>query len=319
MPMRKLALAVEMVAILAAFASFFAGEARYVALGTGVALFVLAAALGALGHRREMPAFWLWFASLAVYAFLYIPLAIVVIFSFNDSKLNAEWVGFTTAWYGELFTDASMLQAAANSLLIAIVSAAIATTLGTMAGIAMHRYRPKLLPVLVFTPVSMPEILLGVSLLVFFLNSAKPLLAALGIDFDLGVMTVVIAHVTFSIGFVAIIVRARLAGMDESIFEAARDLGATPWQTFRLVTLPLVLPGIIAGALMAFTLSIDDFVITFFTSGVGTKTLPLEIYTMIKVAVTPEVNAVSTLLMVLTLAMIVAAGRVAPDALRAQS
>jgi spermidine/putrescine transport system permease protein len=317
--MRKLALGVEVVAILAVFASFFAGDARWLAMGAGVALLAIAAGLGAAGSRREMPSFWLWFASLAVYAFLYIPLAIVVIFSFNDSKLNAEWVGFTTEWYGKLFENESMLQAAGNSLLIAVVSAAIATILGTMAGIAIHRYRSKLLPVLVFTPVAMPEILLGVSLLVFFLNSAKPLLARVGLDFDLGVTTVIIAHITFSIGFVAIIVRARLAGMDESIFEAARDLGATPWQTFRLVTLPLVLPGVIAGALMAFTLSIDDFVITFFTSGVGTKTLPLEIYTMIKVAVTPEVNAVSTLLMVLTLAMIVAAGRVAPDALRAQS
>jgi|APFre7841882724_1041349.scaffolds.fasta_scaffold14841_2 spermidine/putrescine transport system permease protein len=317
--MRKLALGVEVVAILAVFASFFAGDARWFAMGAGVALFAIAAGLGAMGSRREMPSFWPWFASLAVYAFLYIPLAIVVIFSFNDSKLNAEWVGFTTEWYGKLFENESMLQAAGNSLLIAVVSAAIATILGTMAGIAIHRYRSKLLPVLVFTPVAMPEILLGVSLLVFFLNSAKPLLARVGLDFDLGVATVIIAHITFSIGFVAIIVRARLAGMDESIFEAARDLGATPWQTFRLVTLPLVLPGVIAGALMAFTLSIDDFVITFFTSGVGTKTLPLEIYTMIKVAVTPEVNAVSTLLMVLTLAMIVVAGRVAPDALRAKS
>jgi spermidine/putrescine transport system permease protein len=187
-----------------------------------------------------------------------------------------------------------------------------------MAGIAMHRWRPPLLPFLVFTPVAMPEILLGVSLLVFFLNSARPLLAMAGIEFELGLITVVIAHITFSIGFVAIIVRARLAGMDESIFEAARDLGATPWQTFRLVTFPLILPGVIAGALMAFTLSIDDFVITFFTSGVGTKTLPLEIYTMIKVAVSPEVNAVSTLLMLLTLAMIVTAGRLAPDALKGQ-
>jgi len=171
----------------------------------------------------------------------------------------------------------------------------------------------------VITPVAMPEILLGVSLLVFFLNSAQPLLGALGIAFDLGLATVVIAHITFCIGFVAIIVRARLAGMDESIFEAARDLGATPWQTFRLVTLPLILPGVVAGALMSFTLSIDDFVITFFTSGVGTKTLPLEIYTMIKVAVTPEVNAVSTLLMLLTLGMILVAGRVAPEALRGRS
>jgi spermidine/putrescine transport system permease protein len=307
---------VQVVGLLAIFGSFFAGEARYAAFGIGVAVVLAAAALGAFGARRTMPGFWLWFVSLAVYAFLYIPLAIVVIFSFNDSRLNAEWVGFTAAWYHRLLHNEAMLQAAANSLMIAVVASGIATVLGTMAGIAMHRWQPRLLPFLVFTPVAMPEILLGVSLLVFFLNSARPVLAMVGIDFDLGLVTVVIAHITFSIGFVAIIVRARLAGMDESIFEAARDLGATPWQTFRLVTFPLILPGVVAGALMAFTLSIDDFVITFFTAGVGTKTLPLEIYTMIKVAVTPEVNAVSTLLMLLTLAMIVMAGRIAPDALK---
>jgi len=316
---RKLALGVEAAGLLAIFWSFLAGDARYAAFGVGAALLAAAAAIGWRGERRSLPRFWLWFASLAAYAFLYIPLAIVVIFSFNDSKLNAEWVGFTLDWYHRLAANESMLQAAANSLAIALLASSIATVLGTMAGIAMHRFRPRLLPFLVFTPVAMPEILLGVSLLIFFLNSAKPLLAPVGIEFDLGLLTVILAHITFSIGFVAIIVRARLAGMDDSIFEAARDLGATPWQSFRLVTFPLVLPGIIAGALMAFTLSIDDFVITFFTVGVGTKTLPLEIYTMIKVAVTPEVNAISTLLMLLTLAMIVIAGRVAPDALRAKA
>lgn len=317
--MRKLALAVELAGILAVAVSFFAGGARYGWFGAGVVAIATAAAFGWFAPRRSMPTFWLWFSSLAVYAFLYIPLAIVVVFSFNDSKLNAEWVGFTASWYERLFANESMLAAAGNSLLIAIVASGIATVLGTMAGIAIHRFRSRLLPFLVFTPVAMPEILLGVSLLIFFLNALQPALASAGIEFDLGLLTVVVAHVTFCIGFVAIIVRARLAGMDESIFEAARDLGATPWRTFRLITLPLIMPGVIAGALMSFTLSIDDFVITFFTSGVGTKTLPLEIYTMIKVAVTPEVNAVSTLLMLLTLAMIVVAGRIAPDALRAKS
>jgi spermidine/putrescine transport system permease protein len=239
-----------------------------------------------------------------------VPLAIVILFSFNDSKLNAEWVGFTFAWYQTLFADEGMLGAARNSLFIAITASIFATILGTMAGIAMHRYKPKLLPFMVLTPVAMPEILLGVSLLVFFISVFG--------EQSLSLATVIVAHITFCIGFVAIIVRARLAGMDESIFEAARDLGATPWQTFRLVTLPLIMPGVIAGALMSFTLSIDDFVITFFTTGVGVSTLPLQIYTMIKVAVTPEVNAVSTLLMALTLTMIVAASRLAPDALRGQ-
>lgn len=250
---------------------------------------------------------WLWMISLAVYGFLYLPLAVVVVFSFNDSELNAEWVGFTTQWYSKLLSDEDMLQAAANSLFIAVVSALVATILGTMAGLAMHRYRIRVLPFLTLTPVAMPEILLGVSLLLFFRQV---------LDLTLGMTSIVIAHITFCIGFVSIIVRSRLSGMDESIFEAARDLGASPWQTFRLVTLPLIMPGVVAGALMAFTLSIDDFVITFFTAGVGVKTLPLQIYTMIKTAVTPEVNAVSTLLMLLTLSMIIIASRVAPDALK---
>ncbi len=250
---------------------------------------------------------WLWAASLLAYAFLYIPLAVVVLFSFNDSDLNAEWVGFTTKWYGVLLNDRDMLQAAANSVLIAIVASSAATLLGTMAGIAMHRYRLRFLPFLAITPVAMPEILLGVSLLLFFRQV---------LDLTLGFVSIITAHITFSIGFVAIIIRARLAGMDESIFEAARDLGATQWETFRRITLPLILPAVVAGFLMSFTLSIDDFVITFFTAGVGVATLPLQIYSMIKVAVTPEVNAVSTLLMSLTLTMIVLASRFAPDALK---
>jgi spermidine/putrescine transport system permease protein len=317
--MARAALALEVLGIAVLFASFLASGGKTILAGASLALIAAAGLLGVLRGRRAMRNFWLWYASLLVYAFLYMPLAIVVIFSFNDSKLNAEWVGFTTDWYAKLFADEAMLHAALNSVLIACTAASIATVLGTMAGIAMHRFRPRLLPFLVFTPVAMPEILLGVSLLIFFLNAATPALAALGIDFTLGLVTVVIAHVTFCIGFVAIIVRARLAGMDESVFEAARDLGATPWQTFRLVTLPLILPGVVAGALMAFTLSIDDFVITFFASGVGTRTLPLQIYTMIKVAVTPEVNAISALLMALTLGMIALASRLAPDLMRAKA
>jgi spermidine/putrescine transport system permease protein len=251
--------------------------------------------------------FWLWVVSLAVYAFLYVPLAVVVLFSFNDSELNAEWVSFTTRWYVMLVHDQDMLGAAGNSLLIAMISSTIATVLGTMAGIAMHRYRLRFLTFLAVTPVTMPEILLGVSLLLFFRQV---------LDLTLGFVSIVAAHITFSIGFVAIVVRVGLVGLDESIFEAARDLGASPWKTFRFVTFPLILPAVIAGFLMSFALSIDDFVITFFTAGVGVTTLPLQIYSMIKVAVTPEVNAVSTLLMALTLSMIVLASRFAPDVLK---
>jgi len=254
--------------------------------------------------------FWLWAASLAVYAFLYVPLAVVVLFSFNDSELNAQWVGFTTRWYGKLAGDMDMIHAAANSLFIAIVASAMATVLGTLSGIAMHRYRLRLLPILAVTPVAMPELLLGVALLLFFRQV---------LDLTLGLLSILIAHVTFSIGFVAVIVRARLAGMDESLFEAARDLGASPWSTFRRITLPLILPAVAAGFLMAFALSIDDFVITFFVAGVGVKTLPLQIYSMIKVAVSPEVNAVSTLLMLLTVTVVAIASQLSPAMLKARS
>lgn len=257
---------------------------------------------------RRGPA--LWTAAILTYLFLYLPLAIVVTYSFNDSRLNAEWVGFTWHWYKVLLHDEAMLRAAANSLLIAFVASTAATILGTMAGIAMQRYKLKLLPIMVLTPVAMPEILLGVSLLLFFIQV---------LNLTLGLLSVIIAHITFCIGFVAVIVRARLAGMDESIFEAARDLGATPWQAFRRVTFPLILPAVIAGFLMSFTLSLDDFVITFFTVGVGVSTLPLQIYSMIKIAVTPEVNAISTLLMLLTLTLLLLASRIAPDILKGRT
>lgn len=248
----------------------------------------------------------LWSIAIATYAFLYLPLIIVVIYSFNDSRLNAEWVGFTLNWYQVLFADEPMLTAARNTLIIGAITSVCATVLGTLAGLAMHRYKLRLLPVLVLTPIAIPEILMGLSLLVFFVT----------LNFTLGFVSITLAHIAFCVGFVAIVVRARLAGMDNALIEAARDLGATPLQAFRLVTLPLIMPGIVAGALMAFTLSIDDFVITYFTAGAGASTLPLQIYSMLKIAVTPEVNAISTLLMLLTLALIFIASKLAPGALR---
>jgi spermidine/putrescine transport system permease protein len=253
--------------------------------------------------RRSL---WLWAAAVLAYVFLYAPLVIVVVYSFNDSRLNAQWVGFTLEWYRKLFADEEMLTAARNSLVIGLVASAVSTALGTMAGYAMYRYKLRLLPILVVAPIAIPEILMGVSLLIFFV----------GINLTLGLISITLAHIAFCIGFVAIVVRSRLAGMDESLVEAARDLGATPWGAFRLITLPLIMPGVIAGALMAFTLSIDDFVVTYFTAGADAWTLPLKIYTMVKISVTPEVNAVSTLLMLLTLALIVVASRLAPGALR---
>ena len=252
------------------------------------------------------PPLWMKLISAAVYAFLYLPLIIVVVYSFNNSKLNAEWVGFTTSWYKQLFADGPMLDAARNSLLIGVVASAFATVFGTMSGLVLHRYRAPVLQILTLAPIAIPEILTGVSLLLFF-NI---------LSFTLGYVSITLSHIAFCIGFVAVVVRSRLAGMDETLEEAARDLGASPWQAFRLVTLPLILPGVIAGALMAFTLSIDDFVITFFTAGVDSDTLPLRIYSMVKIAVTPEVNAISSLLMLLTLVVITVTAKLAPGAFR---
>jgi spermidine/putrescine transport system permease protein len=163
-------------------------------------------------------------AALVGYAFLYAPLVIVVVYSFNDSRLNAEWVGFTLDWYRKLFRNEEMLTAAGNSLIIGVVASLVSTVLGTMAGVAMHRYPMRVLQVLVLTPIAIPEILMGVSLLIFFVM----------MDFPLGLASVMLAHIAFCIGFVAIVVRSRLAGMDAALTEAARDCGATPWQAFRM-------------------------------------------------------------------------------------
>ena len=251
---------------------------------------------------------WVWATAILVYAFLYLPLAIVVVFSFNNSALNAEWVGFTFDWYRQLFHDDIMIEAAGHTLAIGFITCAVSTVLGTLAGYAMYKYRLRLLPILVLTPIAIPEILMGVSLLIFFVM----------LNMTLGLVSITLSHIAFCIGFVAIVVRSRLQGMDESLVEAARDLGASPMVAFRRVTMPLIMPGIIAGALMAFTLSIDDFVISFFTAGVGSNTLPLEIYSRVKVPVklNPEVNAVSSLLMLLTLSLILIVSKVAPSALR---
>jgi spermidine/putrescine transport system permease protein len=248
----------------------------------------------------------LWAAALAVYAFLYLPLLIVIVFSFNDSRLNARWSGFTLDWYRKLFANEQLLAAAWNSFVIALAVTLISVILGTLAGIALSRYKARFLSFLVVTPMAVPDILTGVSLLVFFVM----------IHLTLGMQSVILAHVSFCISFVAIVVRSALAGLDPHLVEAARDLGASPWVAFRRVVLPAVAPGIVAGALLAFTMSIDDFVITFFTAGAGTTTLPLQVYSMIKVSITPEINAVSTLLMLLTLSLVILASRLAPEAMR---
>lgn len=240
---------------------------------------------------------------ITAYLFLYIPLLVLILYSFNDSRINVGWVGFTLKWYRVLFADKILIDAAINSLLIAIVVSVVSVILGSLAGIVLHRYKLPLLSALILVPVATPELLIGVSLLLFFLM----------LNFTLGFTSIILAHIAFCVSFVAIAVKSRMHGMDNSIIDAARDLGASSSKTFFLILIPMILPGIIAGGLMAFTLSIDDFVITFFTAGVNSTTLPLAIYSMIKMGVTPEVNAVSTMIILVTLSLVVIANKLSPQ------
>nr|WP_235822243.1 ABC transporter permease [Gottfriedia luciferensis] len=222
---------------------------------------------------------------------LYLPILILVLFSFNKSRINAEWTGFTFDWYLNLFNNPQVIDAFMNSLFIAIVTTILSTILGTMCALALHRHKYKFsnfISGLVYLPIVVPDILMGLSLLILFTN----------FHIELGSMTIIIAHVTFCISYVIILLSARLSGISSDLEDAASDLGATPWQTFRFVTLPALMPGIIASALLCFTLSIDDFVISFFVSGPSSTTLPIYIYGMVKKGVTPEINAISTILIV---------------------
>jgi spermidine/putrescine transport system permease protein len=231
------------------------------------------------------------------FVFLYTPILILVIFSFNSSRFVSTWEGFSFRWYRELFTNAAMGAALRNSLIVAGASTAISTVFGTMVSLAMERYRfpgKMAFDALLYLPIIIPDIAMAVMLLLFFVMT----------KFGLSLFTIIISHVAFNISFVAVVVRARLVGFDRSLEEAAQDLGANELRTFWHVTLPLLMPGILGGALLAFTLSLDDFVITFFTSGVGSTTLPLRIYSMVKLGVTPEINAVSTLLLVASMSLV---------------
>jgi spermidine/putrescine transport system permease protein len=237
------------------------------------------------------------------YLFLYIPLIVLILYSFNDSRIIIGWVGFTLKWYKILFADKILINAALNSLIIAIIVSIASVILGSLAGIVLHRYKLPLLSTLILVPVATPELLIGVSLLLFFLM----------LNCTLGFTSIILAHIAFCVSFVAIAVKSRMYGMDNSIIDAARDLGASSYKAFFLILIPMILPGIIAGGLMAFTLSIDDFVITFFTAGVNSTTLPLAIYAMIKMGVTPEVNAVSTMIILVTLSLVVIANKISPQ------
>ena len=244
------------------------------------------------------------------YLFLYLPILILVFFSFNDSRSTAQWAGFSMRWYGELANDSQTILALWNSLFVALVSTAISTVIGTLAAMAMERYsfRGKLMmDAVLYLPVVIPDIAMAIMLLLFFNVSGigfEPWrVSFFGVELAVP-YSVIIGHVAFNISFVAIVVRARLAQMDRTLEEAANDLYANTWKTFWRITFPMMLPGIVGGALLAFTLSLDDFIITFFTSGAGFNTLPVRVFGMIKKGVTPKINAVSTLMLVFSLLLI---------------
>ena len=237
---------------------------------------------------EKKPSLGLRLYALLAFTYIYLPILLLIVFSFNTQKLNIRWEGFTLHWYRELFRDQDVLQATRNTLIIASISTIVATIIGTLAALALQRYRfpgYTFAESILYIPVIVPEVVMGISLLVLFSL----------IDFRLGLATITLSHIAFNIPFVTLVVRARLHGFDKSIEEAAMDLGANRVITFWRVTLPTIMPGVLAGALLAFTLSLDDYVITYFTAGPGSTTLPLRVFSMVRFAVTPKVNALSAL------------------------
>ena len=233
-----------------------------------------------------------------VFLFLYLPILYVIIFSFNTSKLNITFESFTFQWYGTFFKNRPLMESLTNTLIIGVISTVIATIIGTIGAIGLSKYKfrgKKIIDKLLYIPIVIPEVVLGIALLSIYSALSIPL----------GLLSLTLSHITFSIPFVVITVRARLAGFDKFLEEAAMDLGANRIVTFWRVTLPLIMPGVLSGAILAFSLSIDDVVISFFTSGPGSTTLPLKIFSMVKTGVTPEVNALSTVIMLITIIIII--------------
>ena len=235
------------------------------------------------------------------FVFLYVPMLILVIYSFNASQLVTVWAGFSTRWYGELLRNEAFLDAAWVTLQVAVMSSTIATVLGTMAAYVLVRggrfFGRTLFSGMIYAPLVMPEVITGLSLLLLFI----------GLGLDRGVLTIVLAHTTFSMCFVSVVVSSRLVTFDRSLEEAALDLGASPFDAFRLVTLPIIAPAVVSGWLLAFTLSLDDLVIASFTSGPSATTLPMKIWSSVRLGVSPEINALSTILIGLVTIGVIAA------------
>jgi len=242
------------------------------------------------------------------FAFLYIPILSMIVYSFNESRLVTVWAGFSTKWYVELFQNEQIINAAKLSLRIAAINATGAVILGTLAGFALSRFRRfkgrTLMTGMTTAPLVMPEVITGLSLLLLFVAMEH----AFGWPAGRGVTTITIAHITFSMAYVTVVIQSRLSTLDESLEEAAMDLGARPWKVFAVITLPIIFPAILAGWLLAFTLSWDDLVITSFVSGPGSSTLPLVIFSKVRLGVSPDINALATIMVTLVAIGIFAAG-----------
>lgn len=251
------------------------------------------------GERLQRVLLGLW--TLAVFAFLYVPIVLLTVFSFNASRLNVRWEGFTTRWYGELLANRQVIEAFKNSLVVASATTVLATLLGTVGAWLLHRYRfpfRRVIGLLIFIPMVMPEVLMGASLMAQFIHLMK---------IPLGHLTLILAHTTFAFPFVLVGVQARLQGLDPSLEEAAMDLGAPPWRAFREVILPYLMPAVAAGALMAFTLSLDEYIVSVFTTGPDSQTLPLKVYGMARVGLNPQLNALSAIFVLATIGLVLGA------------
>lgn len=235
--------------------------------------------------------------SLLMMIFIYIPIIIIIVYSFNSSRLASNWSGFTFDWYISLFDNSYVMEALTNTLIVAVVSTLVSSLLGTMSALSMRKVSKKIkagMGGLIYLPIIIPDIIMGLSLLMLFTQFHIPL----------GRLTIIIAHITFSISYVHVVVSTRLAGMKDGLEEAAQDLGAGAWQTFRFVTMPQILPGIISGAIIAFTMSLDDFMVSFFVSGPNSTTLPIYIYGQVKRGISPEINALCTILIIVSVTLI---------------
>ena len=263
---------------------------------------------GSMNNSTGRRPFFLFTMMAFGFAFLYAPIALLIVYSFNESRLVTVWSGFSTKWYGELLQNQQMLGAAWLSLRIAMVNATLAVILGTMAGVVLARYRRfagrNLFAVLIASPLVIPEVILGLSLLLLFVAMES----WIGWPAGRGANTIVIAHVTFSMAYVAVVVQAKLAAFDESLEEAAMDLGARPLTVFMSITLPLIAPAVLAGGLLSFTLSFDDLVIASFVAGPGSTTLPMVVYSSVRLGVSPQINALATIIVIAVGIIITTAG-----------